>query len=164
MNKRIDKSTVTQSTKKTRYFRISFKCLFIMRARVSSFTFEVSADAFFCLFLAFLWSLDVKGEHFCKPWCWNFSCDSDEKKRRRVVANNLCLPFCKRINARSDERMEKPHLWPVDSALCVYDLPGLPWEVSAKRPYISDPLAKIAVLLPNNNYYYFKSENLLTQM
>lgn len=55
--------------------------------------------------------------------------------------------------------MEKPHLWPVDAAWASA-LAGLPWEVSAKRPYISDPLAEIAVLLPNSNpfYYYFKSE------
>lgn len=56
--------------------------------------------------------------------------------------------------------MEKAQLWPMDAA-CVSVLPGLPWEVSAKRPYISDPLAKIAVLLPNINFFIVKSENLL---
>lgn len=46
--------------------------------------------------------------------------------------------------------MEKAQLWPVDAA-CV----SVPWQVSAKRPYISDPLAEIAVLLPNNNFIFF---------
>lgn len=43
----------------------------------------------------------------------------------------------------------------MDAALLAYDLPGLPWEVPAKRPYILDPLAEIAVLLPKS-YYFFK--------
>lgn len=37
---------------------------------------------------------------------------------------------------------------------CVFDLPGLLWEVSAKRPYISDPLAEIAVLLPDTIIFF----------
>lgn len=52
------------------------------------------------------------------------------------------------------ENGEKPLTWPVDAALLVCDLPGLPWEVSAKRPYILDPLAEIAVLLPKSCYFF----------